>query len=481
MKKLTLIILLISLPAFAVKEYYSISRSIRALGMGNANYGLSNDESALFYNPAGLSLYKGGFQMMLPIQFQASTNATSAISKIQNAADGGGSAAGILNQLQALQGDIYNAGFGLFPHILMKNFAVGLLLADTKMNFGIVGAEFETAVDLSLVSDTGIFVGYARSVFDPDLHIGATLKAMARAGGNKNLGILEIAQGQSIGTNLEDLGGGGGGVDLDIGAIYEVPEIPLLPFIVSSRFGLTFSNLLGSKMTISKQGATPPGLGRTMSIGGVAIIKGWQFIDNFIVAGDIADLRLGGESNPDVGARIGSFWKHVNVGVEMPMQRWFALRLGLHQGLPSIGLGLNGRVVKFDVSYYGEELGQTLDTLNHYRVAARLAFGFGSPYESAVVSSRSEDRRDEAHGFRERLEKAKDPNAVVPAGTKPTTPEADKNADDKKGESDKGAEKEAETKTEEKTDAKEDSKSEPSAEEDSSAGDSSESDADDSE
>src|SRR5688572_442549 len=68
MKKLLLAVLLLaSTSAFALKEHYGISRSIRSLGMGGAFYGLSDDEYALFYNPAGLSLYRGGWQFMLPI------------------------------------------------------------------------------------------------------------------------------------------------------------------------------------------------------------------------------------------------------------------------------------------------------------------------------------------------------------------------------------------------------------------------------
>ena len=66
--------------AFALNEYYSISRSVRALGMGGAFYGLSDDQHALFYNPAGLSVYQGGSQTKLQIQGDFATKIPSVLS-----------------------------------------------------------------------------------------------------------------------------------------------------------------------------------------------------------------------------------------------------------------------------------------------------------------------------------------------------------------------------------------------------------------
>src|SRR5690606_2259934 len=104
---------------------------------------------------------------------------------------------------------------------------------------------------------------------------------------------------------------------------------------------------------------------------------GWRFIDNFIVALDFAEFNMGGESDPDLGARKGSFFKHVNFGVEIPMKRFFAIRAGFHQGLPTLGLGLNGKYATLDLAWYGEEMGLSLDTLRHQRLALRLAIGLG--------------------------------------------------------------------------------------------------------
>src|SRR4051812_5301322 len=70
--------------SFALKEYYSISRSIRALGMGGAFYGLSDDESSLFYNPAGLDVYRGSGGSMLSLNAHAANATISALKTLSN-------------------------------------------------------------------------------------------------------------------------------------------------------------------------------------------------------------------------------------------------------------------------------------------------------------------------------------------------------------------------------------------------------------
>ena len=81
-----------------------------------------------------------------------------------------------------------------------------------------------------------------------------------------------------------------------------------------------------------RSGGDPPTLDRTVSLGWHSIFQGWGWIDNFHVLVDLAEFKLGGEDNLDYGSRSGSLWKHVNVGVEMPMNGWFILRTGFHQG-----------------------------------------------------------------------------------------------------------------------------------------------------
>ncbi|MCB0404812.1 MAG: hypothetical protein KDD51_08490 [Bdellovibrionales bacterium] len=393
MKKCVLatLILAITQPAFAIREYHKISKSLRAQGMGGAFYALSNDEYALFYNPAGLSFYDEGWQLMLPINLAVGQNAISKYSSIVNAFQSSGSISTVASNLDPLRNQPFSLNAGLFPFYLQQNFAIGLLLADTKANFDVIGAGIDTSLRVAAMSDSGLVVGYGRSV-GHNLHVGLNTKFIVRAGGKKTYSTTDIAQSSSSSLKLTDLGGVGGGIDFDLGAIYEVPE-GLFPWALGHRFSLTVTNLLASSFGIAAQGNAPQ-LPRYVSLGSYTIFKGIGPINNFIFLLDFAEFGLGGQSDEELGARSGSFWKHVNLGLEMPMGHMFALRTGFRQGNFTLGLGLNLKYFKLDFAWYAEELGTKVGTNSERRLGLRLAFGGGALNESAIdASSISEHRQ----------------------------------------------------------------------------------------
>ncbi|MEZ4751304.1 MAG: hypothetical protein R3B54_12000 [Bdellovibrionota bacterium] len=393
MKKCLFVLILVafSQPALAIREYHKLSKSLRAQGMGGAFYALSNDEYALFYNPAGLSFYDEDWQLMLPVNISVGQNAISKYNSIVSAFQSSGSISNVASSLDPLRNQPFSVNAGLFPYYLQQNFAVGILLADTKADFDVVGAGIDTQLRLAAMSDSGLVVGYGRSI-GHNLHVGLNSKFLFRAGGKKTYSTTDIAQSSSSSLKLTDLGGAGGGIDFDLGAIYEVPE-GLFPGALGHRFSLTVTNLLASSFRIAAQGNAPQ-LPRYLSLGSYTIFKGIGPINNFIFLLDFAEFGLGGQSDEELGARSGSFWKHVNLGVEMPMGRIFALRTGFRQGNFTLGLGLNLKYFKLDFAWYAEELGTKVGTNSERRLGLRLAFGGGSFNERAVdASSISEHRQ----------------------------------------------------------------------------------------
>lgn len=381
MKRIILVALFFSISGYSVQEYYSTSRSIRSLGMGGAFYGLSNDEYALFYNPAGLSLYNGESEFMLRINAQMAPKTPSALSTLTKG--GTKSVSSVVDSLTANQGTPLYGNAGLLPYYMMKHFAIGLLLADTKFNFAILGKEIDTSVDVTAISDSGLVVGYARSIIDPNLHIGLNSKLLFRAGGKKKFTALDIAQKQSFNLNPKDIGGAGGGIDFDLGATY---ELPMLPWGLVNRASLVLSNLVASDFSMGRQGGTPPRNARSFTLGYYTVFPGWNFVDNFHVLVDFAEFNLGGESDRDYGQRVGSFFKHVNFGVEMPIN-WFTFRAGFHQGYITAGFGVNAKYMRLDFATYGEELAGGPGRLQSRRFALTIAFGGGAaplaPYKES--------------------------------------------------------------------------------------------------
>ena len=383
MKKLLLAVLILStVPAQAVREYYGISRSIRSLGMGGAFYGLSDDEYALFYNPAGLSLTERDSEFMLRLNAQSSLSTLKALNTFTNLSDS--SIGATVDKLTEYTGKPLYGQVGILPYYFHKHFAVGLLLADTKVDFALLGKDLDTVADLTAISDSGLVLGYGRSLFHPNLHLGANLKGIFRGGGRRTFTTLDMAKNDTISLDAKQLGGAGVGVDLDLGATYDLPD---LGFGLRHRASLVFSNLMASNFSIARVEGAPPGLVRTLSVGWASVFEGYKFIDNFQVLVDFAEFGLGGETDPDRGARTGSFFKKMNFGVEMPIGR-LALRAGFHQGYVTAGLGINLRYFKLDFATYGEELGDAPGRLESRRFALTLAIGGGSDNPAPVSSVR---------------------------------------------------------------------------------------------
>ncbi len=345
-----------------MKEYYSLSRTPRAQALGNAFYGLSDDEGAMFYNPAGLSLYTGGAQF-LPITVAGafSSEAPGALSEIRTALQGNPDTASVVGQIADLQGKIVSVEAGVFPHFAKRGFAVGLLLADVKGNFLLAGREIDSDLDVTGISDSGLFITKAWQMGKSPLHVGITAKLLGRVGGQKRFTVVDFIGQDALG--LDDLGGFGAGADFDVGVVWSPKG--------TSGVGVSLNNVLATEFPWVRSGETPPpALARMVSLG-VFTTTG-----ALVWRADLSEIQLGGESDPELGHRGGSLFKHVNAGVEWKLSRGFQLRAGLHQGSVCAGFGVTAPFLRFDVATWGEELGLNPGTLSNRRFGLRLALGY---------------------------------------------------------------------------------------------------------
>lgn len=369
---------LLGTPAFAVREYYGISRSVRALGMGGAFYGYCDDEAALFYNPAGLSLYPGGGQFLFNFQSNVAHDALKNAGIIQDAVKLDG-LENIVASIEQLQGKPIYVDASFMPYFLARGFGLAILAPDVKADFALLGAGVDSVLDVTAIGDAGLLMGFGGRLAKR-LHFGVTTKFLYRAGGHRQFSTVEV-----LGTTdlaLEDLGGAGGGVDADMGFTYEFPG----KGIRSGGVSLVFQNLVASNFPIARHLGAPPALTRTVSAGGYVQWTGKKVINYLRLVGDFAEVGLGGESNPDEGGRGGSVWKHVNLGAEMPLWGWLYLRAGIHQGAWTGGLGISAYAMKLDLASYAEELSSAPGRLMSRRWGIRFALGFGAPSASAKPS-----------------------------------------------------------------------------------------------
>ncbi|MBI1860698.1 MAG: hypothetical protein HYR96_07265 [Deltaproteobacteria bacterium] len=394
MKKIFLILLVIASAdsALALKRYYSISRSVRAHGMGDAFYGLSDDEYALFYNPAGLGVYRGGTQFLLSTRAGMTSDTPGSLGTLSSSFGGSKTATEVINSFLTLQNKPLGGNISFLPTFLKKKFAFGVVLPDVKVDFDVLGAGLDTSMDITAIADAGIVLSFAKTFLNDTLSVGLTPKFLARLGGTKNVSILEIVQGNSLNLDINSIGGYGAGLDFDIGATYRFDQIP---YGLVNRASLVLSNLLASNFPLASSKATSssvgvPGLVRMVSLGWYSAFKGVGIIDNFGVVADLAEIGIGGESDENRGARGGSLWKHLNLGVEAPIKGWFVPRAGLHQGNFTLGFGIRTIVLQLDYAFFGDELLGGVGRYTAYTHELRLGLGFGGYNPPPIAMVRPE-------------------------------------------------------------------------------------------
>lgn len=381
--------------AFAVSEYYAISRSVRALGMGGAFYGLSDDDGALFYNPAGLALVRGGERFnVLGAGINMSPNIFDVVSTISNGS--GKSTQEIATSLEKFQGQaIYGSPSVSILSMYRKNFGLAILLPDAKVNLGLLGTGVDTSIEATAIADAGVVAGFGTAIPGTGFRFGVNGKGIVRTGGRKLFTIDDIAAGNSFSFEPSKIGGSGFGVDFDLGGIYEF-QVPAPSPIVAARAAVTIQNLLASNFALAKlTDGSPPALARSLSLGGSLVFRGVGPFDNFNVLLDFAEFGIGGQSDPNLGGRGGSFWKHVNFGVEAPMGI-FSPRLGLHQGYWTAGFSLDVRVLKLAFATYAEELSSGVGRFESRRYVARVEIGWGSAPPPPILGTERDQKAAEA-------------------------------------------------------------------------------------
>lgn len=396
----------------ATKRYYSLSRSVRAHGMGGAFYGLSDDEYALFYNPAGLGVYRGGGQFMTATRVATTLDTLDSISTLTGTFGSGKTTTEIVSSLLSFQGKPLVANVSFMPAFLMKNFAIALLLPDAKVDVSVLGDGLDTSIDLAAILDGGLLFSIARGFMGDKLIVGLTPKIMGRVGGTKTISALEIAQNSNLNLKLDEIGGFGLGVDFDLGATYRLPVG--IPYGIENRVSLVMSNLLASSYPIATSKSNSeskgvPGLTRMLTLAWYSVFPGVSVVDNFHFVLDLAEFGIGGESDNDRGGRGGSFWKHLNFGVEAPIQQWFVPRTGFHQGNLTLGFGIRFRFLQLDYAWFGEELMSGVGRYTARTHELRMAFGFGAAAPPPIVREKLESK---AEGFEK-------PAPEAPTGTKP--------------------------------------------------------------
>jgi len=217
--------------------------------------------------------------------------------------------------------------------------------------------------DLLTVYDQSFNLSAAKKFLDNRLGIGLSTRINYRLSSDGGFTLHDLIRGESA-SPLQN-GGDDVFVDFDLGATYTFPN-RWKDFEFTTA--LAMNNLAGSRLRLGAHllgsEGTPLDQKRSLSLGVSATRSSvWKF-EKLILGMEITDIGNGNN---------GSLFKHLHLGSEAAW-RFLRFRAGIHQGYLTFGLGLALNVFTLDFASYGEELGQSVGSLQDRRLALQFAF-----------------------------------------------------------------------------------------------------------
>lgn len=338
------------------KEYPSLYRGARPLGMGGAFTAVADDENAIFYNPAGLPKTPT-FQLGLinPI-VEVSENSIALYSDIQDTEMDDTSA--VSDLLKDNIGKHQHMKAALFPHIGFKISEMGILLGGLAQ--GTFDADIHNPVwpeiNVDFVQDIGFLAGIGAKHPSIGISVGVAFKALTRESLSEVYTATDIAS-ENFEDEFEDDLKSGSGYSLDIGLLYDIPFLPK----IKPQVGLAVQNFPNMDMGDANDMDTQVNAG-------VAIETSLAFI-----------TVIGALDYLDIGNNIGEdddMPKRLHLGGEVKLAKLLSVRAGLNQGYYTAGATLDLFVFRFDALTYGEEIGAHAGQRVDRRYLGQISFGW---------------------------------------------------------------------------------------------------------
>ena len=323
--------------------------SVRALGMGDAFTAVADDESSLFYNPAGLARVRGLNLKIFDVGAGASN--VSSISKFQGLK--GGSGTSFSQSLSSLYGEHIWVGAGGEAFFTMPMFGIGVY--DHSGALIQIDNPVYPQVHTRVLNDYGYVMGLG--IPAGLLHLGADLKYIKRTGADSTFGPAAIGDLQS--SNITDrITGWGTGYGADLGASLVIPA----PFF-RAALSVAWKNV-GATQFKSSNGTDIPSEPNNITVG-----AGLKFDAPLISVTPAIDIVYLNDANLQLTRKV-------NFGVELGLPL-LDLRAGFHEGYYTAGVGVNLGLFRVDGATYGVELGAYPGQIEDRRYVVQFTMELG--------------------------------------------------------------------------------------------------------
>jgi hypothetical protein len=365
--RLVIVFIAVLLPAGAfaqqptTREYPSLYKSTRAMGMGGAYTAVGGRTDSLFYNPAGLINMpqdKGWEVNLVNVSAEYSDHARDFLKDLQDATDtpdtnGDGSESD--EQLQAVN-DVIAKYRGSDLHLRVADFtSIGKSYENWAVGVGAVGSGRFDALPHQGFGSEGLLevdadalyggIGGVSIGLTPNLFAGISVKYLHRETINHNFTARELVDNQdNLGDYIEkDLRMRGNGAGADAGLIWKfAPDSSLMPSV-----GVSVMNIGNTQF--GDAGSIP----QTVNVG-IAVNPSFSLFRSLIVAADYVDLLNNFKQDKDTAKRF-------RLGAELLLfDIWpaeMALRAGIYESSPTLGVDLRLLFITISYAMYTEEIG----------------------------------------------------------------------------------------------------------------------------
>jgi hypothetical protein len=368
---------------------------IRSMGMGNTTVAVTTDRTAIFHNPAGLSLLREYID--ISISPLAASVDGDFITLVRAMADNKSK----LSNLSNIDADFINTinqfdgkwvGFAYLPEVTIAAHNIGfgfysVLPVQTKIESGHLIPKLGVQGQQDLVFTWAVGVPLKSS----KNHCGISVEYLQRTPLNERISgyaetfklFNEISKGQFFGI-LGDYTKLKHGVSFDVGFMHDFGGFRLA-YDVKDILGIVGGEMVVPRIDLGCAYFFPQ-------------LRKYTYIENFIVAMEFSDV-IGLEQNQ----KYEQFFKKIHAGVEFDV-KYAALRLGLSQGYPTAGLGVKAGVFRADYVFFTEETGYFAGQAPRKKHFLSVSFNFkvkkdknadkqdnNSPSENPVSKNRIKD------------------------------------------------------------------------------------------
>lgn len=334
------------------RPFYS---GVRCLGMGGACIAVTNDETALLVNPAGLGKLRDMYGTYFDPEFEFGYQAQGLYG--EHAFSNPFSLEDIKSALDARRNQYYHAKAQVFPSFVARNFGIGLYgnyLLDAEMSSD------GSTINTYYRNDLALALGFNFRLLDGRIKLGFNSKLINRIEVNNPTlsasGPLDYA---SIATE-------GVGLSTDAGIILTAPWtfLPTVSAVMRDIGGTSFNQSHGMRLSTSER---PQLIKQDLDVAAAL----FPIHSNNMRSSWTVEYRgLLTAADEEDKAKL------IHAGFEMNFADVFFLRAGYNQRYWTAGFEMAAESFQWQFATYGEEVGTSTSPKEDRRYNLKFAFRF---------------------------------------------------------------------------------------------------------